>query len=353
MLEYSLDTMIKKQIEDKLLAEHLSKIAEDGRQVMLLADGQIRLIGLGGTTMVNQMRANHNLGVLETLVLGQAYIAAGLMASEVKGNDRIQLSVECGGPIGGIYVESWACGAVRGYLKNNPIHIEKPLENADLSMLYGPGFISVSKILEGSKTPFTGQTMMQYGNLAKDLALYYNESEQTPTLFSLGIHFDKEGRVLGAGGLFLQALPGCDEKLLEKLQEESAKLPSLAKALAKGETVQDYCTNAFSEYGIQNLKTEPIVFSCPCNRHNFATFLKNLPKDEKNAIIEANNFPLELQCFNCSTIYSFDKDEVQDLFFGKNSGEIGKENESETKKKKENANFATQQAQPETSGEIK
>ena len=43
------------------------------------------------------------------------------MASSVKGNDRIQLNIECGGPIGGIYVESWACGAVRGFLKNNPI----------------------------------------------------------------------------------------------------------------------------------------------------------------------------------------------------------------------------------------
>ena len=312
--------MIKKKIEDQLLAEHLSKIAEDGRQVMLLADGQIRLTGLGGTTMVNQMRANHDLGILETLVLGQAYIAAGLMASSVKGNDRIQLSVECGGPIGGIYVESWACGAVRGYLKNNPIHLDKPLESSNLSPLYGPGFISVSKILEGSKTPFTGQTMIQYGDLAKDLALYYNESEQTPTMFSLGVHFDKDGRVLGAGGLFLQAMPGCDDNILEKLQEESTKLPSLAKALAKGETVQDYCTRVFSNYGIQNLASEPVAFSCPCNKHNFATFLANLPQDEKQAILQANKFPLELQCFNCGTTYSFNKEEVEE-FFAKQSGE--------------------------------
>ena len=182
--------MIKKTIEDRDLLRHLDEIPEDGRQVVLLADGQIRLTGLGGTTMVNQMRANFNLGMLETYVLGQAYVAAGLMASSVKGNDRIQLNVECGGPIGGIYVESWACGAVRGFLKNNPIKIEKPLEGKDISLLYGPGFISVTKLLEGNRTPFTGQTMMQYGDLARDLALYYNESEQTPTMFSLGVNFD-------------------------------------------------------------------------------------------------------------------------------------------------------------------
>ncbi|MBQ7644993.1 MAG: Hsp33 family molecular chaperone HslO, partial [Spirochaetales bacterium] len=189
--------MIKKKIEDQELLQHLDGLPEDGRQVSLLADGQIRLTGLGGTTMVNQMRANFNLGLLETYVLGQAYVAAGLMASSVKGNDRIQLNVECGGPIGGIYVESWACGAVRGFIKNNPIPLDKPVESKDISLLYGPGFISVTKLLEGNRTPFTGQTMMQYGDLAKDLALYYNESEQTPTMFSLGLHFDKAGRVIG------------------------------------------------------------------------------------------------------------------------------------------------------------
>jgi molecular chaperone Hsp33 len=264
--------------------------------------------------MVNQMRANHNLGILETLVLGQAYIAAGLMASSVKGNDRIQLSVDCGGPIGGIYVESWACGAVRGYLKNNPIHIDKPLESSDLSMLYGPGFISVTKLLEGSKTPFTGQTMMQYGDLAKDLALYYNESEQTPTMFSLGVHFDKQGRVLGAGGLFLQAMPGCSDTVLDELQAKSQSLPSLAKALSEGKSVTEYCTEVFADYGVENLASEPIAFSCPCNRQNFGTFLSRLPLDEKKEILKAGKFPLELQCFNCGTVYSFDEDEVKKLF---------------------------------------
>ena len=306
--------MIKKTIEDQDLLRHLDEIPEDGRQVVLLADGQIRLTGLGGTTMVNQMRANFNLGMLETYILGQAYIAAGLMASSVKGNDRIQLNVECGGPIGGIYVESWACGAVRGFIKNNPISVERPLESKDLSLLYGPGFISVTKLLEGSRTPFTGQTMMQYGDLARDLALYYNESEQTPTMFSLGVNFDKKGYVNGAGGLFLQALPGCSDEVLDKLQEKSSSLPSMAKAIAAGVSVLDYITANFADFGIQDLGTEPLGFSCPCSRDHFSTFLSQLPQDEKEGIIKDGKFPLELECLNCGTKYSFNEAEIKALF---------------------------------------
>lgn len=306
--------MIRKQIEDRDLADRIAQLPEDGRCVMMLADGQVRMTGLAGTNMINQVRANHNLGILETLVLGQAYIAAGLMASSVKGNDRIQLSVECGGPIGGLYMESWACGAVRGYLKNNPITITKPLESSDLSMLYGPGFISVSKIIEGSKTPFTGQIMMEYGNLAKDLALYYSQSEQTPTLFSLGVNFDKQGRVTGAGGLFIQALPGCKENILEELQEKSSSLPSVGQAIAAGKDISDYCRENFSQWGIQELGKAPVMFSCPCNRQNFAQFLSRLPQKEKQAIFDDRKFPLELECFNCGTVYSFTEEEVREIF---------------------------------------
>ena len=306
--------MLKKKIEDQELLEHLDRLPEDGRQVVLLADGQIRLTGLGGTTMVNQMRSNFNLGLLETYILGQAYIAAGLMASSVKGNDRIQLNVECGGPIGGIYVESWACGAVRGFIKNNPIPLDKPIESKDFSFLYGPGFVSVTKLLEGSRTPFTGQTMMQYGDLAKDLALYYNESEQTPTMFSLSVNFDKQGRVIGAGGLFLQAMPGCSDEVLEKLQEKSTRLPSMGAALAEGKTVSQYIEENFAEFGVQELASEHLGFSCPCSREHFVTFLGRLPQDEKDGILSDDKFPLELECLNCGTKYRFDKNEIMNIF---------------------------------------
>ena len=306
--------MERKPLEDTELLTHLSGLPEDCRRIMLLADGQVRLTALSGTAMINSMRANHSLGVPETLVLGQAFIGCALMTSSVKGNDRITLSVECGGPVGNIFVEAWACGGVRGYLANNPIRIEKPLESRNLSELYGPGFIIVSKILEGSRTPFTGQVMMQYGDLAKDLALYYRESEQTPTMFSLGIHFDSRGRVMGAGGLFIQAMPGCSSGLLEELQEKSTSLEPLGKILSTGEDIEIYCNRNFGKWKPKTVAVLPLMFSCPCSRNKFRIFLQNLPESEKKAIIRQNTWPLTLECFNCSSTYSFTEQEIKEIF---------------------------------------
>nr|WP_321305211.1 Hsp33 family molecular chaperone HslO [uncultured Sphaerochaeta sp.] len=306
--------MIKKKIEDSNLREHLASLPEDGREVFLLHNDQVRVTAISATTLINQMRANHELGLLETYVLGQAYLAAGLLSSTVKGNDRIQLTIECGGPIAGVYVEAWAAGAVRGYLKHNPIPLTKPLESLDLNELYGPGFISVSKLLEGHKAPFTGQTMMAYGDLAKDLALYFQQSEQTPTLFSLSIHFNKEGQVTGSGALFLQAMPGCEEHVLEKLQEQAYALPSIGKKLAEGMSIKEYVEEQFGSYDLRHLARQPLGFSCPCSREQYQTYLKQLDKAEQQDILEHGPFPLELVCVNCNTHYHYEKYELDYLF---------------------------------------
>lgn len=300
-------------INDQELIEHINAMPDDTREVFLLANESVRVSAVSAERMLNQMRANHNTGLLETYMLGQGYLAGALLSAQVKGNDRIQLSIECGGPVKGMHIESWACGAVRGYLMNNPIPLEKPLESLDTTYIYGPGFLSITKLLEGSKTPFTGQIMMEYGNLANDLALYYKQSEQTPSLFYFSINFDKAGRIWGAGGLFIQALPGCKDDILDALQEKSRNLRNLGAWLGEGKTINEYIEEEFSEFGPKHLDHSPIGFSCPCSKKSFVGYLKALPQNEKEEIL-SGQFPLVLECFNCGTQYSFEKSEVETLF---------------------------------------
>ena len=281
------------------------------REIFLIADGEVRLSAVSTTRTVNEMRANHKTGLLETYILGQGYTAGALLSSEVKGNDRIQLTIECGGPVKGMNIEAWACGAVRGYLVNNPIPLEKPLESLDTNPIFGPGFLTVTKILEGSKTPFSGQIMLEYGHLAQDLALYYMQSEQTPSLFSLS--FDRQGRVWGAGGIMMQALPECGTDVLDKLQAKAGSLSRMGALIGEGKSVKDYVTEEFSSFGVDHLGHTPVGFSCPCSRKNYERYLVNLPEKEKDEIL-GGDFPLVLQCFNCGTEYSFSKEQLEELF---------------------------------------
>ena len=181
--------MKKKQTYGHTVKDRVIAGLRDKLYHFVLAEGTIRGALVSGTRMVNEMRWNHDLGILETLVLGHGYLAGALLSSSLKGNDRIKLQIECSGPIKGMTVEANAFGEIRGYLSQVPIPIDSPLKNFNLAPFFGAGFLSLTRYLEDGKHPFTGRVMMENGSLAKDLALYHYQSDQTPSAYVLSITF--------------------------------------------------------------------------------------------------------------------------------------------------------------------
>jgi molecular chaperone Hsp33 len=306
--------MEKKPLQDSVVREHLSTISPDAIDIFLLEDGSLRGAVVHGTTMINEMRANHELGILETLTLGHAYLGTALMTGTVKGNDRISMHIECGGPIKGLVSEGRADGSIRGYLKNVPIPVEEPPESFDLSPFFGPGFLTVTKDLESAKQPFSGQVSLTYGNIGEDLAYYYTVSEQTPSAFSLSIRFDREGRVTGAGGIFLQVLGGGEEGIIEHAQHALLEAPAIGDHFADGGEADGLVSRAFSELTPDIIATRSVAFHCGCNKERFGAFLASMKAEEREDILENGPFPLRTTCFNCNTQYEFSRREIEELF---------------------------------------
>ena len=306
--------MLKKKPYGNTLKEQLLAGARDRLHNFIVADGAIRGVIMNGTRMVNEMRANHELGILETLVLGRAYLGVGLMSADLKSNDRVSFKIDCSGPIMGLVVEANAFGEVRGFLKRVPIPIEKPVESFDLSPFLGAGFLSVTKYLEGAKQPFTGQVMLKYGNIAKDLANYYLTSEQVPTAFNLSIKFDTDGRVTGAGGLFLQAMPQADDGLADSMEARVMNLPSLGEVFSGDEDPETLVAGTFKDYSPRFLANRRIEFMCHCNREKVHNLLTVLPIDELKDIRDNGPFPVEVNCHYCNTPYQFEEEDIRQIY---------------------------------------
>ena len=306
--------MEKKKINGDTLKQRLVAGARDRLYNFIMADGTVRGVILNGTRMVNEMRANHELGILETLVLGRAYLGVGLMSADLKGNDRIRVKIDCSGPIKGLVVEANAFGEVRGYLKNIPIPMEKPMEDFNLSPFFGAGFLSVTRHLEDAKQPFTGQVILKYGNVAQDLAHYYVTSEQVPTAFNLSIKFDTDGIVTGAGGLLIQALPETDEEISGGLEKRVAQLPSLGILFGDESAPKAFVLENFGTYDPRFLADRRIEFMCHCNRERLRSLLMLLPIDELKDIKENGPFPLEMRCHFCNTSYLFSRSSMARIY---------------------------------------
>ncbi len=306
--------MKKKKLYGETLKEQLQASRKDRLFNFILEDGTLRGCVLNGTRMVNEMRWNHELGILETLTLGHAYMGAALMSANLKGNDRLGLQVECSGPIKGLSVEANAFGEVRGYLKQVPIPIDKPLESFDLSPFFGAGFLSVTKYLEDAKHPFTGKVMMEYGRLAKDLAVYYLQSEQLPTSFSLSVVFDRQGNVQGAGGLMLQAMPGADDGVLSQVSEKVHALESLGEAVHSDTFPEEWIEENFNAFDPRFLSNRGIEFMCHCNDDRIGAMLSMLKLEDLEDMAANGPFPIEIRCHYCNTVYEFSKDKITAIY---------------------------------------
>jgi molecular chaperone Hsp33 len=149
--------MIKKEIPGMSKKEQLKARAQNKLYNFILENGHIRGAIIHGTFMIKEMRANHHLGILETLTLGHAYLGASLLIANLKDRDRIAFKIECEGPIKGLSVEASAFGEVRGYLKNNPIPIDNPPASFDLAPFFGEGFLEMTHYPEYARHPYVGQ----------------------------------------------------------------------------------------------------------------------------------------------------------------------------------------------------
>ncbi|MDD3815293.1 MAG: Hsp33 family molecular chaperone HslO [Desulfocapsaceae bacterium] len=286
-------------------------------QTFLLADKSIRGVILDGTLLVQEMQNRHELGALETLILGQAMLVTALMASLLKGQDGIGLRIDCTGPVKGLVTEATAKGEVRGYLKQVPIPLLRPLDSFEsihnLNPYWQDGLLTISHYLEGSRQPFNGNIALQSGNIASEVTHYYQISEQLPTAMNVTVFLDIEGKVAGAGGLLLQSMPGTSDKLFTTLEQKTKNLPSLGKALARGQKISPWLHKQFAPFHLDILGEHPVHFYCRCDALRIRRLLLHLPLADLEEMRDNGPFPVQVSCHFCNKEYHFDQQTLTEL----------------------------------------
>ena len=305
--------MITVPITDSSLEERFKTMHPDGMSIFLLGKGELRGAFFHGTRFVNRLRAQHSLGLLETLVLGQAALSGALLIPTMKGHDRAVFRYDTNGPAAGFSIEANSEGYVRGFLLQDPIPVEKAPESWDLAPYFGDGTVTVIRFPEGAREPMTGSVPIRHRNIARDLAEYFLVSEQTQTAFNTGIQFDREGRVVGAGALYLQTMPGADPELVAAAERAFAAMPSIGQWFAEGGDREDVIYGLFRGMDPAIALEREIRFDCPCSREGFASRLSGLDRKELADMAENGPDPIEIVCHNCGSAYRYPREEIRGM----------------------------------------
>lgn len=282
-----------------------------------------RFTAISGTALVESARQLHKLSRVCTAALGRTLMMTSMMGISLKAEpERVTTIVKGEGMAGNIVCTANMHGRVKGYIEAPELELP-PSPEGKLDVALAVGWFGELTVIRdmGLKEPYVGKCKMVSGEIAEDFANYFTLSEQTPSMVYLGVHVDIEsGKTLGAGGMLIQAMPGCPPETLDALTAKGETVSAMAGRLEKGETLGQITADIFRDADMEILEGFTPEFRCDCSRERLERVLLSMGRDELADMIEKDH-GAQLTCQFCNTVYDFDENDLRRLLAGAGKGD--------------------------------
>lgn len=285
---------------------------------LTLMGGQARAFLCDTAEMAQQARDIHHASNTCSAAMGRMIAAAAIMGANLKGEgDRITATINGGGPAGTLCAVAGPDGRVKVTIDEPEVELPlKPNGKLDVGGALGhDGQLTVMRSY-GFGEPYVGRVALVSGEVAEDFAMYYLESEQTPSLCALGALVGE--RIVSAGGLLVQAMPGCTDALIDAL-EVRAELFGAISQLLRDMTLEEIVEGCFRGLEPETLEEIPLRLMCDCSREYIERALLSMGARELQDMIDTQG-GCEVSCHFCRKRYAFTKADLQTLLNGAANG---------------------------------
>ena len=274
-------------------------------------DGAARVLILDSTEIVNTAVRYHDTTPTATAALGRVITAASLMGTMLKEPEgRLTVKFRGDGPAGTVMAVADYMGNVKGYIANPQTELpKKPNGKLDVGGLIGRGELCVIRD-EGTGEPQTGFAEITTGEVAEDICAYFVQSEQIPTVCSLGVLVNTDLSCLAAGGIMIQLLPYAPEETVAKLEANLPLMANVSALIRDGMTREEILARVLTgiEYDIfDEFRAE---YRCDCERERILGALSCFSDAELDDTFR-NDEKIEVCCRFCDKKYYFTRDEIE------------------------------------------
>jgi molecular chaperone Hsp33 len=277
-------------------------------------DLTVRASSVDATEAVAEMQRLHNSFPLATVGVGKAMVGALLLASQLKDKQKVGLLFRGNGALKSIYAEADFEGNVRAYTPNPEYQPPSYESGLTLSQALGHGTLSVSRHQPFQKQPFHGTVELVSSEIGDDIAHYLHQSHQIRSVVGLGIYLDQNGKVVKAGGVIVEVMPGVEDMVVDILQKNNdLNKPNISQILRDGGTPYDLVKPFLQGMEYTELD-HPIVskYFCPCSKDRVIAALEVLGEADLQDMIDKKEQP-EITCQMCGKPYKFSVEEVVEI----------------------------------------
>ncbi len=280
-------------------------------------DGSARVLVIDSTAIVDKMIEYHATAPTATAALGRLLTATSLIGSMMgEKNNKITVGVNGNGPIGKMFAVGDYYGNVRGDAQNPTADpARKPNGKLDVGAAVGAGTLYVIRDDGISPEPHIGTIALSSGEIAEDIAAYFAESEQVPTLCALGVLVGANGRCIAAGGLLIQLLPFADNAVAEKLEQNAIKITSISDLIRQGKSCEEIAAIALADIPFDAFDEIEVDYLCDCGKERMTGAIRKLGEKEIRTMLDEQETEgkarvLEVTCQFCNKHYVFTEDDL-------------------------------------------
>jgi molecular chaperone Hsp33 len=246
-------------------------------------------------------------------LLAQALTAVELISALQlgKGLGRVSLQLECDGPLRGLFSDADGSGGLRGYAKNALVDVV--VDSADFHWrpaLGNRGFLSVLREQKEGDF-FRSSVELTHFDLARDLAHFFEVSEQIDTVIALDV-IESPGEALAAvGGLAVQPLPGTDRTSLAAVRSTLAD-GAFRHALGQGAGAAELLQRAIPKDELELTARFGLAYRCHCSKERVVGALAAMGRAEIEDVLRKEG-KAEATCQFCAARYEVSGEELKGL----------------------------------------
>lgn len=269
---------------------------------------QVRAYAVNSTTTVAEAQRRHAAWPTAADALGRSITAGVILGAMLKGEEKLSVKINGGGPLGTIIVDSNAKGEVRGYVSNP----QTDFEMNEVGKAVGTnGLLTVSKDV-GLMHPFVGQIPLISGEIGEDYTSYLSKSEQTASAVRVGVLVNSDYTVKAAGGFIIQLMPGADEDVMTIIEERVKVIAPLSSMIEEGTTPEQILEHILGSENVTVLESMPVQFQCQCSMDRISNAIISLGSEEIQDMIQTDGHA-EANCHFCNETYHFDTEHLEAL----------------------------------------
>lgn len=200
----------------------------------LSRNGLVRISSVQSTDLVRATLPKGRISPLVATLMGRAITASVLMVSHLKAQQRVGLHFRGDGPVREIFAEASREGHVRAFCAQPSAELtQAQTETEGLGSGLGAGTLEVAISQPFQQQPHRGLVSLRTGEIGEDIAEYFQQSQQTPSIVALAAMPDEQG-CAWAGGYLIELMPGYDADTIAVLESLAETVPTPGPQLGEG-----------------------------------------------------------------------------------------------------------------------